>query len=266
MVQDYFWKQQDDIPGGMGYPLFGTAHLCSVAVTLLMVAFLSMAVIRLSDRKQWMVLKIIPIFMAALEIMKDGFLISVHRFGIGYLPLHICSIGIFVFLLREYLPWGLAKEILGEISFIIIMPASLAALIFPDWTVYYPVWNFINLHSYVWHGLLILYPVLLRLRGEISPTIRHIHYVLLFLCITVPPTYMFDKHFGCNYFFVNWPVPDSPLSWFADMMGNPGYLLEYAGLVLVVVLMMYLGIWIVGCLTEHGRRTEKDKKLRLQRY
>jgi uncharacterized membrane protein YwaF len=177
-----------------------------------------------------------------LEIFKDLFLVHVGRFGIGYLPLHICSIGIFVFLLREWLPLGRAKDAFGEIAYMIIMPASVAALLFADWTVYYPVLNFMNIHSYIWHGLLILYPLLLKVRGDISPSIRHIHYCLLFLCAVVPPIYAFDKHFGCNYFFVNWPVANSPLSWMAEFMGNPGYLIGYAALTFFVILLMYLGI------------------------
>ena len=70
--------------------------------------------------------------MLGMEAFKDLFLVIVGRFGIGYLPLHICSIGIFVFLLRECLPWKWAKDAFGEISYIIIMPASVAALMFAD--------------------------------------------------------------------------------------------------------------------------------------
>ena len=222
---EIFWKQQDDIPEGMGYPLFGAAHLLSVGSTLLFIVLLIFYTRRLEDKKQRQFLKLLPVLMFGMELGKDAFLVSVHRFGIGYLPLHICSIGIFVFLLAEWLPWRCAKEVFGEISFIIIMPASLAALLFADWTVYYPVLNFMNIYSYIWHGLLILYPILLKMRGEITPSIRHFHFCLLFLCIVVPPIYAFDKHFGCNYFFVNWPVPNSPLSLMASFMGNPGYLL-----------------------------------------
>ena len=119
------------------------------------------------------------------------------------------------------------------------MPASLVALIFADWTIYYPVLNFINLHSYLWHGLLVLYPALLFMSIEISPSIMHIHWVLLFLCLVVPPIYLFDKHFNCNYFFVNWPIPNSPLSWLASFMGNPGYLIGYAILTILVLLLVY---------------------------
>lgn len=239
---EFFWKQQDDIPAGMGYPLFGIAHILSVGITLFLTWVISRFIIRLEDRKQRVILKIIPVLMLGMEVFKDLFLISVHRFGIGYLPLHICSIGIFVFLLREWLPWRWAKEVFGEIAFIIIMPASIAALMFADWTIYYPVLNFMNIYSYVWHGLLILYPILLIKRKEINPSIWHIHYCLLFLCVVVPPIYAFDKHFECNYFFVNWPVPNSPLSWMASFMGTPGYLLGYAGLTIAVILILYLGV------------------------
>ena len=242
---DYFWKQQDDIPKGMGYPLFGPAHLISVAVTLVMVLFISLGFKRLSENRQKLTLKIIPILMVMLETWKDVFLLSVHRFGIGYLPLHICSIGIFVFLLREFLPFEKTKAFFGEIAFVLIMPASLFALFDADWTYLYPVWNFINLHSYIWHGLLVLYPVLLMVKGEIAPTVRHLHWVLFFLCVIVPPIYFFDKHFRCNYLFVNWPIPNSPLSFFATYMGNPGYLVGYAGLTVGVLSGMYLFIEIL---------------------
>ena len=237
----------------MGYPLFGTAHLLSVCITIVFVVLTIYMVRKQDENHQRVFLKILPIFMLVLEGVKDSFLISVHRFGIGYLPLHICSIGIFVFLLREWLPWKWAKYTFGEISYVMIMPASVAALLFADWTIYYPVLNFINIHSYVWHGALVVYPVLLRIRGEITPSIRHIHFCLLFLVVVVPPIYVFDKCFGCNYFFVNWPVPNSPLSWLASFMGNPGYLLGYAGLTLAVIMLMYLAIELRKILTKSNK-------------
>lgn len=242
---EYFWKQQYDIPAGMGYPLFGVAHLLSVLVTLSFVTALIIALRHSDEKKQLRFLKSLPIFMVFLELFKDGFLIHVHRFGLGYLPLHVCSIGIFVFLLREYLPWKKAKEVLGEIAFILIMPGAIAALIFPDWTTLYPVFNFMNLYSYVWHGALVLYPVMLMVRGDIAPTVKHIHWVIGFLCVVVPPIYAFDKHFGCNYFFVNRPVADTPLEWMASFMGNPGYLIGYAALTVSVIILMYLFVYLI---------------------
>ncbi len=231
---------QDDIPEGRGYPLFGVAHILSVAITLACVAAIAVGFVRMDDRKQRRFLKLLPVVMAGLEVLKDIVLALNHRFGLGYLPLHMCSVGMFVFFFREYLPGKRAKDVLGEIALVLVLPASLAALIFADWTVYYPVLNFINIHSYIWHGALVLYPVLIMLRGEISPSIKHIHWNIIFLCIVVPPIYLFDKRFGCNYFFLNWPVPDSPLSWCASFMGNPGYLIGYAAMTLAAMLLVYI--------------------------
>ena len=244
MITEYFWRQQDDIPKGMGYPLFGTAHILSVSVTIFLVLVFLFLIRRSKDSFQRKVLRSIPLLMIFLEIFKDVFLMTQHRFGIGYLPLHICSMGIFVFFFREYIKKESVKEFFGEVAYILIMPGALAALIFADWTVYYPVLNFINLHSYLWHGLLILYPLLLKLRKDISPDIRHIYRVILFLCVIVPPVYIFDKCFNCNYFFINWPIKNSPLSWLSSFMGVPGYLMGYALLTLIAISTVYLITWL----------------------
>ena len=242
---DYFWKQQDDIPYGLGYPLFGKEHIISTSVTLVMVVLIVLCMWKTGKKKREMILKAIPLFMVFLEVFKDLFLVHIHRFGVWYLPLHVCSIGIFVFLFREFLPWEKAKEIFSEIAVILIMPGAIAALIFPDWTVYYPVANFINLHSYLWHGLLVLYPVMLILQGKTNLSVRHLHYILLFLLVVVPPIYVFDKYFGCNYFFVNWPEKDTPLDWIAGYMGNPGYLIGYGLLAIAVMLVEYCIIFLI---------------------
>ena len=250
---EYFWKQQDDIPQGMGYPLFGKEHILSTAITLIIVVLFICIFIKRNKKTQQRILKAIPLFLILLESFKDLFLVSVHRFGIWYLPLHVCSMGIFVFSLAEYLPWKKAKKVFGEIALILIMPGALAALIFPDWTVYYPVLNFINLYAYVWHGLLVLYPILLLIRKDVTPSVKHIHYIILFLCIVVPPIYAFDKHYGVNYFFVNWPERDTPLAWLASFMGNPGYLIGYTVMAVTVILLIYL---ILYCFT--GRKKDTD--------
>ena len=245
MTWEYFWKQQDDIPPGNGYPLFGPAHLMSVAATLCVVTVAVIILCKQNTAFKKRVLRSIPILMVILEICKDLFLLYAGRFGIGYLPLHVCSIGIFVFMLREYLPSYRCKMFFGEVAYVLILPASLSALLFADWTVYYPVLNFMNLYSYLWHGLLILYPVLLYAMHEIQPGIRHFHYVLLFLVLIVPPVYAFDKHYDCNYFFINWPISGSPLEWCASVMGNPGYLIGYGSIVLSAMLAVYAITYII---------------------
>ena len=55
-----------------------------------------------------------------------------------------------------------------------------------------------------------------------------------------------DKRYDVNYMFVNWPSAGSPLVWLADRMGNPGYLIGYAALVFLCMLLMDAGYLIVA--------------------
>ena len=179
-------------------------------------------------------IRVIPPLMLGMEIFKDLYLVRVGHFGLDYLPLHLCSMGIPVFLLAVY--GGRAGPFFTEIAMILILPGSVCAILFPDWTMY-PVWNFMNLYSWAWHGLLVLFPLLLA--GRWKPSFRNIAKPLLFLAAVVPPVYWFDRRYGLNYLFINWPPEGTPLVWLAGLMGVPGYLAGYAALTAAVIAAAY---------------------------
>ena len=81
---------------------------------------------------------------------------------------------------------------------------------------------------------------------EIRPDFAKLWQVVLFLTAVVIPIYWFDKRYDVNYMFVNWPSAGSPLVWLADRMGNPGYLIGYAALVFLCMLLMDAGYLIVA--------------------
>ena len=240
----FFWKQYEDLPAGIGYGRFSPAHFCALAVIAAAALLLTLWFRRQSERTKKRVLAVIPPLMLLMEAGKDLFLWRGGHFGVGYLPLHLCGLGVFVFLLT-LVRSGAARDFFGEVAVTLILPGSVAALIFPDWAHLYPMWNFMNLHGYVWHGLLVLYPLLLLSAGRARPDLRHIWYDPLFLLCVVPPVYLFDRAFHCNYMFVNWPPPGTPLMWIADRAGEDGYLLGYAAFALAVIGGIYLIIYAV---------------------
>lgn len=241
----YFWCSQFDIPEGSGYPLFGWQHiLCLILIACLITAF-CMIFSKQHDLVRKNVLRSIPVLLLILELWKDLLLVTEHRFSIGFLPLHLCSMGIPLFFIQAYCRSEKWRSITGEICFCLIMPGAAAALIFPDWTTLYPMFNFFNLHSYIWHALLVTFPLLLLTDRQIAPSIRHIHWNLLFLCCVIPPVYIFDKVFKCNYFFINWPPDDTPLALFAAYFGNPGYLIPYAALLFIVLVIVYIPFMLI---------------------
>ena len=58
---------------------------------------------------------------------------------------------------------------------------------------------------------------------------------MLLIAVTV---YVFDRLMGTNYMFLNWPLPGSPLEWFA-FLGRPGYLLGYIPLLAAAWTVIY---------------------------
>ena len=241
---EYFWKQYHDLPEDVGYAHFSAPHVVTLIVIAILVTAAAICFQRQDKRVQTRVLILIPWIMIGLECCKDIFLLSVHHFGVGYLPLHLCGLAVFVFLLEAHAKTSRWQTVFGEIAVTLILPGSVAALLFPDWTGLYPVLNFLNLYGFTWHGLLLLYPILLIISGRVHLSVRHAHYDLLFLICAAVPVYCFDRAFDCNYMFLNWPLKGTPLAWIAQMVGEQWYLAGYAVFSLIVIGIIYLFVYL----------------------
>lgn len=251
-----FWEvHSQNVPEG--YEHFSQTHV----LTLLACAAFGLALFLLfrksGKRNRWRMIRAIPVIMVCMEAFKElnAFVHGVDM--VGYLPLHLCGLGVFVFLLAAYLPRAKAKAFFAEVSLFLILPGSVAALLFPDWTMLYSPLSYMSINSYVWHTLLCVYPLMLSAEGIPKPSIKHIWYHVVFLAVVVPPVYIFDVKYNCNYMFLTVPVPDTPLEWLASFMGNPGYLAGYAILIFAVILAEYL---VFEALTRVGRYGGKRKK------
>lgn len=245
-----FWTHQYDLPEGTGYLHGSPAHILSAAAIAAGVALCLLCPRRVRER----MIRTLPILLLCMEIFKDLYLALTGHFDVGFLPLHLCSMGIPVFLLSVY--GSRAKSFFSEIAMVLILPGAVAAMLFPDWNMY-PVWNFMNLYSWVWHGILVLFPLLLLRSGAARPALRGIWKPMVFLAAVVPPVYLFDRKFSCNYLFILWPPEGTPLTWMAKYLGVPGYLAGYAVLVAIVITAVY-GIYgafgAAGSPAEQGER------------
>ena len=251
----YFWKEIHDLPAGIGFGLFSSRHFAAVLCCGFGVAFALGLFLKCSKKRQDVLLKATALSLLAGNLLRDLFLFSVHRMSLAYLPLHLCSFAIFVYLLQAFLPERFLpfRRVLGEIGLVLLMPGTICALIFPDWTAY-PLWNFMCIHSFVWHAVLVFYPLALFLSGRLHPTIRHLWYPVLYLGIIVPPTAVFNHFTGCNYLFIMIPLKGTPLELLYSLMGAY-WRIGYALLVLAVILLVYL---ILGTLHRRFRNVVSD--------
>ncbi|MGN8774618.1 YwaF family protein [Candidatus Weimeria sp. HCP3S3_B5] len=240
-----FFRYESDIPSGSGYRIFSATHFGCLAAIGAAMALIAIIFIRAGERKRDLIINAIPVFLICMEASKWLVLFSIHRANIGMLPLHLCGLAAFDFLLASFMPSSRARAFFGEIAVILLGPGSIFALLLPDWTLY-PAWNYFNLYGYIWHEMLLLYPILLLIDKRLWPRISHLWYEAIFLAIIVPPVYIFDKITDCNYIFINWPPSDTPLSFLASKMGVPGYLAGYALLALMIMVIIYIPFEVIG--------------------
>lgn len=279
----YFWMEGKDLPDGIGFGLFTWKHFLALACCAAGIILLCRCFLKCTWKGQEKFLKWTAVSLLLGNLARDIFLTIRGRMSVDYLPFHLCSFAIFVYLLHAFMPdlyhfisrkkeghhprrcqhparkdenesekriqttfedskAARFREALGEIGFVLLMPGTICALIFPDWT-RYPLWNFMCLHSFIWHAVLVAYPMMLYLSHRIHPTLRHYWYPILYLCIVTPPTAIFNALTGCNYLFIMRPLPNTPQEWLVDLMGSywrVGYALVVAGVILAVYLIIDL--------------------------
>ena len=74
----------------------------------------------------------------------------------------------------------------------------------------------------------------------LKPDIKRVKSSVVFLAAAGLIVYPLNKIWGTNFMFLNTPSPGSPLAPLENLLGNPGYIVGLAGLVLLVWFVLYL--------------------------
>ena len=227
----------DDLPEDAGFRLFGAGHLAFLLAITIGTGIVCVAYRRVEPRSQSAIRRVLAAICLALELGKDLLLIAtLPSYPIEQLPLHMCGMGVFILVADAFAPGR--RKTLREIMYSLSLPGAVAALLFPDWTPY-PILNVYSLQGFLGHGVLICYVLTLLVSHQLIPDWRGLWRVALFGFVVSYPVYVLNRRLGTNFLFINGGSPGSPLAWLESRMGNPGYLIGYAALILLVWLAMY---------------------------
>ena len=163
----HFLDTTETIPAGLGFSLFGPLHLVWLAVCLVAILVCSFAYKCLNPAGRGCYRKIIAGLLVCDELFKMAILFFGGNYSTGYLPLHLCSINIFVIAVHAYKP----SKILDNFLYTVCIPGALAAMLFPTWTKL-PITTGMHWHSFTVHILLMLYPVVLTVNKDIQPELK----------------------------------------------------------------------------------------------
>ena len=215
---EYFLDTVETIVPGVGFELFGGEHLLWLAVFLVFAAgnCLLYGKLEKQGREKWR--KTMAVLLVTNELFKHVCLIIGGNFMAKYLPLHLCSINIFLIAIHAWRP----SKVLDNFLYLVCIPGALAALLFCSWGAL-PAANFMYLHSFTVHILLVTYPIVLTAVGEIRPELREFFKSLGLLLAMAVPIAIFNVVFDTNFMFLMYPEPGNPLLWFEEHWGNHLY-------------------------------------------
>lgn len=228
-----FWNVT---PHGNGFALFSPPHLLWLMIFSLTALALCFFYRRGgASRRRGMEITAGALLLV-LEAARVLMLTAEGQMSIGWLPLHYCGLSIFIEAWYAFRPRR--SPLWGDILYATCMPGAFLALLTPDWTAYSP-FGFLSCAGFLIHTLLVAFPLMLTVGGEIRPNARSLPKCLLFLAALALPMYFFDRATGMNFMFLSSPSPGSPLEWFA-FLGSPGYILGYLPLIAAAWLALYL--------------------------
>lgn len=237
---DYFFAAASDIPEHLRLSLYGRTHLLWLGAIAISIVLLSIYYTRLKPYQRKQFKKTYALFILFFELLRQIIYLVLGRYELGLLPLHLCGLTEFLIFFHAFTKNKIIKESLYAMGII----GALMALLFADWLIY-PLWHFQSIHSFVMHGLLLGYIIMLLWSQELRPNYKLLPQVFILFFLICFGLFYFNKQYGTNFFFLNYPSPGSPLVMFEEWVGNPGYIGLTVVLLLIVWFIMYLP-WRIG--------------------
>ena len=213
--RSHFCYSSDNIPDGLGFSHFSFLHIFWLVLGIGLAVFCSLLYRRLGKKGRTRMRWILTALVVGDEIWKIAWLTALGLFTHSYLPFHLCSVNIFLILLFTVKP----TRTVGNFLYGICIPAAAAALLFPTWTGL-PFWNFMHLHSFSVHILLMVIPIMLTAGGDIRPDPRSLPRCLLLLAALGLVAKGANLLWSTNFMFLESASEGNPLYFFEQKFGN----------------------------------------------
>lgn len=228
-----FFHIEREYPPGAGFGLFSWGHFMCLALCALMLGALVRVYCRAGCACRARLRRVVGLGAVLLELLRAGLLWRCGLYDLGRLPLHLCTMAIYICAAHAFLGGALT----GQFLYAFCMPGALFALFFPDWAAY-PLVHFMTAAGFLLHALIVGYVLMQVASRELIPDVRALPRCCARMLAIAAPVYIFDRLTDTNYMFLSRPSPGSPLELFA-FLGRPGYILGYIPLAVAAWAVLY---------------------------
>ncbi len=233
----FFWYTKSTMdklePEYLCFEHFSAVHLFVTAVFVGIIIAAMFFYGKLNEKNRQKFLYIMSALLIADELWKHAASLATGQWEWEFLPLHLCSINIFICVINSFRRDNFTSEVLYSVC----IPGAALALLMPTWT-NLPYWNFMSLHSNSIHVLLVMYPLLL-MAGGFRPDFRRLPKVLLLLLCECVPIYFLNKILDTNFFFLNGTENNPVLELLASIFGKEFYFVGCVPILLLLWVFMY---------------------------
>lgn len=230
IAMNAYLATKSNVPPGYGHPTFGVAHILTLVFTVVFIALFSSFYMRRDEKVRKTIRIAVAVFLLLDEVLKHANAIITGQWEAYLLPLHLCSVNIFIIVLDAFHSTESKENYLVAVC----IPASIMALIFPSWIESLPYFGLMSIHSWTVHIALLLYPCLLLASG-FNPSLKKFFKakVVIPFSLLLAFVFFFNRTFGTDFFFLSEGGEGNPLSFFESIMHPIAY-------ALFVVFLLYL--------------------------
>ena len=229
---EYLLASTDTIPSGLGFAPFGPCHLAWLAAFVLFATWGSLFYRKQNAHGRTVMRRVLAAAIVADELLKMTVLFIGGNYSADYLPLHLCSINIFLIAWHAVRP----NRTLDNFLYVVCIPGAISALLTPNWSSL-PLSNLMHIHSFTVHILLASYPIILLAGKDIRPDPRQLPKCLALLGVLALVALGANLLFDTNFMFFMEAPAGTPLAWFEQVCGN--HLIGFPVIIALLLPVMY---------------------------
>lgn len=229
---NFLLETEETIAPGLGFSPFGPCHLLWLAAFVVFTVLCTIVYRRLDVAGRRKMRLVLAAAVVADELLKMAVLLIGGNYMARYLPLHLCSVNIFLIVWHALRP----NRTLDNFLYTVCMPGAIFPLLTPTWHALPPT-SLMHIHSFTVHILLASYPIILLVGRDIRPDPRYLPKCLGLLGGLALVAYGANLLFDTNFMFLMEAPAGTPLMWFEEVCGN--HLAGFPVIIAVLLLVMY---------------------------
>lgn len=225
-----FFMFETEFPAGSGFTLFAPCHLIWLFCIAVFTGISAYIYKEQGEGRRRKINHVMGIVFPVIAIYRDAVLMLTGHFDRGFLPFHLCSMALWIAALYAWTE----QRFLGVIYILLCVPGALAALLFPNWDAY-PFFNYMHIHGFISHGLIVAFGIWLISAGRVIPDWRDFWIPMVFGIVGFFVIHWINGILGTNFWFLDNPSHGSPLVWISGITGERWYMAGYFLFCMVVV-------------------------------